>query len=433
LGLLFALLLSGAIVRASGASAACGGFPLCDGQLWPRHPLGQIHMLHRALALTVAIVLIAFSVRIARAANAGRGVRIASAAAAALALVQAWIGAQGVLHGFPPLLAGLHVATASAVWSATVIAAVLIARTPQGLASSDQPRPDASDSSRPRWLGWLMLTKPAILLLLLFTTLAGMVVGGGRWPDGPMLAWTMLGGALTAGGASALNQYTDRGSDALMARTRRRPIPSGQVRPREALLFGMGLAAGGVVLLATRVNLLSAGLAAAGAVYYVVLYGLALKRTTPQNIVIGGGAGAIPVLVGWAAVTGRVSMAGFLLFLLVFFWTPAHFWALALVRQADYRRAGIPMLPVVVGEPDTRTQILLYAVQVVTLTLMIGAVTREGWFYFASTLALGVLLLGHALLLWRRGSAQRAWRMYRYSSLYLALYFAFLMVSTLTR
>jgi protoheme IX farnesyltransferase len=243
----------------------------------------------------------------------------------------------------------------------------------------------------------------------------------------------MLGGALTAGGASALNQYTDRGSDALMTRTRRRPIPSGLVRPWQALLFGILLSIVGVVLLATKVNLLSSALALGGVLYYVVLYGMLLKKTTPQNIVIGGGAGAVPVLVGWSAVTGQVSMAGFLLFALVFFWTPAHFWALALVRQADYRRAGIPMLPIVVGEPNTRTQILLYAMQVVTLTLMIGAVSREGWFYFAGTLALGLLLLGHAWYLWRKGTTQRAWRMYRYSSLYLALYFATLMASTLAR
>jgi protoheme IX farnesyltransferase len=278
-----------------------------------------------------------------------------------------------------------------------------------------------------------MLTKPAILLLLLFSTLAGMVVGGGGWPAGPVLLWTLLGGALTAGGASALNQFTDRRTDALMARTRRRPIPAGAIRPGQALGFGLGLSAGGVALLASQVNTLSAALALAGVLYYVVLYGLVLKKTTPQNIVVGGGAGAIPILVGWAAVSGTVTMAGFLLFALVFFWTPAHFWALALVRKSDYQRAGIPMLPVVVGDPDTRTQILLYAVQVVTLTLLIGAVTREGWLYFGGAISLGMLLLFHALLLWRHGSPQRAWRMYRYSSLYLALYLATLMASTLTR
>ena len=424
--LLFALLVSGAVVRGSGASASCGGFPLCDGQLWPRHPLGQIHMLHRFLAFSAALGMIAYSVLMSRSAGAHRGERTASAAAAGLGLVQGWIGAQGVLHGFPPNLAGWHVATAAAVWSALVLAVGLAARPPAATLEGSSP-------PRSRWLSWLMLTKPIILIMLLFSTLAGMVVGAGSWPEMATVAWTLLGGALTAGGASALNQYTDRASDALMTRTRRRPLPAGQIRPTQALAFGLGLSIAGVLVLAFRVNGLSAALAGAGVVYYVVLYGLVLKKTTPQNIVIGGGAGAVPVLVGWAAVTGSVTMPGILLFALVFFWTPAHFWALALVRSQDYRRAGIPMLPVVAGESDTRTQILLYTVQVVTLTLLIGAVSREGWLYFAPALALGLILLLHAWMLWRRGSTLRAWRMYRYSSVYLALYLTILIVSTLAR
>ena len=427
--LVFALLVSGAVVRGSGASASCGGFPLCDGQLWPRHPLGQLHMLHRFLAFSAALGLIAYSVQVSRRPGARRGERTASAAAAGLGLLQGWIGAQGVLHGFPPNLAGWHVATAAAVWSALVLAVGLAARPPAAtLEESSPPRSPAPAAS---WLSWLMLTKPIILILLLFSTLAGMVAGAGSWPETATVVWTLLGGALTAGGASALNQYTDRASDALMTRTRRRPLPAGQIRPSQALAFGLGLAIAGVLVLALQVNGLSAALAGAGVVYYVVLYGLVLKKTTPQNIVIGGGAGAVPVLVGWAAVTGSVTLPGILLFALVFFWTPAHFWALALVRSQDYRRAGIPMLPVVVGESDTRTQILLYTVQVFTLTLLIGAVSREGWLYFAPAVALGLLLLLHAWLLWRRGSALRAWRMYRYSSLYLALYLAILIVNTL--
>jgi heme o synthase len=429
LGAVFLLLVTGALVRATGASASCGGWPLCDGVVWPDHPLGRIQMAHRAMALVGGSLVFALTAHVWKTAWTDTAARASSILATFLVGVQIVIGTLTVLQGLAPVLIGLHVATAAAVWSALVIAVASIA-------TSQRPSEAAGEAVAPReprrrLMAYLALTKPAILLLLLFTTLAGMVVGAGGWPEARLVAWTLLGGAMAAGGASALNQFTDRDSDRLMGRTRSRPIPSGRIQPAQALAFGLLLCAGAFYVLALGVNLLSAVLALAGMVYYVGFYGLVLKRTTPQNIVIGGGAGAVPLLVGWAAGTGSLTMGAFLLFLLVFFWTPAHFWALALVRQADYRRAGIPMLPLVSGEPNTRVQIGLYSTQVVVLTLLIGAVAREGWFYFGSALALGLLLLMHAWLLWRDGSSLRAWRMYRFSSLYLALFFAALMVNAL--
>jgi protoheme IX farnesyltransferase len=278
---------------------------------------------------------------------------------------------------------------------------------------------------------YLALTKPVILSLLLMTTLAGMIVGGHGVPPVGAILWTLLGGALAAGGASALNQYTDRDLDAQMMRTRRRPIPAGRLDPARVLTFGLVLCTLAFYTLAIFVNLLSALLALAGMIYYVVLYGLVLKRSTVQNIVVGGGAGAIPPLVGWAAATGSLDLRALFLFAVVFFWTPAHFWALALLRQKDYERAGVPMLPVVYGEREARFQILLYALQVVLLTLILSTVQSTGWVYLTSAAILGAGLLTHAVRLWRRGGARLAWSMYRYSSIYLALLFAALIADTL--
>ncbi|HET7009251.1 MAG TPA: heme o synthase [Anaerolineales bacterium] len=428
----FILLVSGTVVRGSGASMACAGFPLCDGVLWPGHPLGRVQMLHRGLALVAGLTVWWLAARMWRTRSIGPAARASVSLASVLIVAQAWIGARSVLEGIPPVLTGLHVATAAALWSALVISTSLTARVP-GESLEESPEPQASASLAGSMGAYFLLTKPAILLLLLFTTLAGMVVGRGSWPPWSIVVGTMVGGALAAAGASALNQYTDRRTDVLMARTRGRPIPAGLVRPDRALAFGLVLCATGFYVLALGVNWAAAVLALIGMVYYVALYGLVLKRATPQNIVVGGGAGAMPLLVGWAAGTGGLSMQAFLLFFLVFFWTPAHFWALALVRQADYRKAGIPMLPVVAGEPSTRAQIALYSAQVVIITILIGAIAREGWFYFGSAVALGLLLLLHAWRLWKDGSTKRAWRMYRFSSLYLALFFGAIMLNALWR
>ncbi len=277
---------------------------------------------------------------------------------------------------------------------------------------------------------YLELTKPRIVLLLVFTCVTSMIVATGKWPPIDLLSFTVLGGMLSAGGSSAINQYLDRSLDAKMARTARRPIPSGRIAAGRALAFGLSLVACSVLLLGIFVNWLSAGLALAGAVYYVVLYTLVLKRNTVANILIGGGAGAVPVLVGWAAATGRIDLQVFILFAIVFYWTPPHSWALALLVNKDYAAANIPMMPVARGERVTRYQILFYSIQLfiislspALLLLLPQAPNMLGMFYLLSAALLGLRLVWRSLKLIRRPDNANARSLYKYSSLYLALLF----------
>jgi protoheme IX farnesyltransferase len=275
------------------------------------------------------------------------------------------------------------------------------------------------------------LTKPRIISLLLVTTVAPMFVAGSpSW-------WTVLavtvGGYLMAGGANAVNMYLDRDIDDVMARTRLRPIPSGRMTPQAVLAFGVACATAATWLLAHAVNVLTAGLALAGFYFYVFVYTRWLKRTSPHNIVIGGAAGAFPPLVGWAAVTGRVDLAAVYLFLIVFYWTPPHFWALALMKQRDYGRAGVPMAPLVWGERETLNQMLWYTVALVALTVLPACLGAFGAVYLASAAVLGALLLRGVLRTraqFRRGEpwGGSAWWTYKYSLLYLALLFAAMVV-----
>jgi heme o synthase len=290
-------------------------------------------------------------------------------------------------------------------------------------------RPMAAAPERP-WAAalahardYVALTKPRIIVLLLITTLASMLVAD---PGGPSLAtvlWTMLGGYLAAGGAGAINHYLDREVDARMARTRRRPLVSGRIEPWHGLAFGIGLGIAAVVQLALTVNALAAALAAGGLLGYVFIYTLWLKPRTPQNIVLGGAAGAMPPLVGWAAATGGLSLDALWLFAIVFFWTPPHFWALSLLIKDDYARTGVPMLPVVRGEPATRRQILVYAALLVTLTALPAATGLFGIAYLLAALGLGAGFVALAALLLRRPSRAAARRVYLSSLLYLALLF----------
>jgi protoheme IX farnesyltransferase len=280
-------------------------------------------------------------------------------------------------------------------------------------------------------MDYLLLTKPIVVALLLVTTLAAMIVAAGEIPDLSLIFWTLLGGGLTAGGASAINQYIDRDRDKVMVRTRQRPLPDGRLAAEQVIRFGVILCILGFALLGIFVNLLSALLTLLGILYYVVLYSLVLKTTTTQNIVVGGGAGAIPPLVGWAAATGSLGVSAFFLFALIFFWTPPHFWALALLKEKDYARAGVPMLPVVAGQHATRSQILLYTVQLVAFTMLLPLANLGGMLYLMLALVLGSALVFFAVRLWRNGGNREAWSMYRYSSTYLALIFFALVVDTL--
>jgi len=278
---------------------------------------------------------------------------------------------------------------------------------------------------------YLQLAKLRIVALLLFTTLAAMVVAAKGAALSPLiLCATLVGGALAASGASALNQYIERDLDARMARTKHRPVPSGRIAPADALLFGLAALAWAALLLGTLVNWLTAFLALFGAVYYVGIYTLLLKRRTPLNIVIGGGAGAVPVLVGWAAATGQLPLESFVLFAIILFWTPPHSWALALYINADYENADIPMLPVICGAQATHVQIVWYSANLVILTLVPPLLGMSGAFYVACALALGGGLLWHAVKLLHAADSATAWRTYKYSSAYLALLFLSMMLDT---
>jgi protoheme IX farnesyltransferase len=268
---------------------------------------------------------------------------------------------------------------------------------------------------------YVTLTKPRVQLLLLLTTVTTMYVAGD--PSPALVVITCLGGFLSAGGAGAVNHYYDRDIDARMARTASRPVPSGRVRPGAALAYGITLQVLSFLVLSLAVNLLSAVLALVGFLGYVFVYTLWLKRTTPQNIVIGGAAGAVPPLVGWAAVTGSVDPAAWYLFAIVFYWTPPHFWALSLLMKDEYARVGVPMMPVVRGEAETRRQILLYTVLLVVLTLLPVAFGFFGGIYAAVAAALGTAFLVHAVRLYRRADRASALRTYLFSLAYLALLF----------
>ncbi|RMF78417.1 MAG: protoheme IX farnesyltransferase [Chloroflexi bacterium] len=274
-----------------------------------------------------------------------------------------------------------------------------------------------------RFRTYLELTKPRIVLLLLFTTVTAMVIAAEGIPRLRILLPTIIGGILAASGSSAINQYIDREMDSKMARTARRPIPSGRVSPRNVLNFGVTLVLLSVVVLGFWVNWLAALLALGGAVYYVVLYTIILKRNTATNIIIGGGAGAMPALVGWAAVTNNLSFEAFLLFGIIFYWTPPHSWALALLVNSDYARANVPMMPVAHGEQTTRRQILLYSILLVILTLVPGAANMLGLVYMVAALILGAGLIRMSLLLIKIADGATAKRMYKYTTTYLAFLF----------
>ncbi|HUA47839.1 MAG TPA: heme o synthase [Solirubrobacteraceae bacterium] len=268
---------------------------------------------------------------------------------------------------------------------------------------------------------YLELTKPKVQTLLLFTTITTMEIAGN--PPASRIALTCLGGYLSAGGAGAINHYYDRDIDAQMKRTASRPIPAGRISPRAALIFGFALCAMSFALLSLTVNLLAAALALAGFVGYVGVYTVWLKRRTAQNIVIGGAAGAVPPLVGWAATRGSLSWTAVYLFAIVFYWTPPHFWSLSLLMKDEYKRVGVPMMPVVRGERETRRQILLYTLLLYAISQLPFCAGEFGIAYLCGSILLGLAFIAGAVLLYRRADRRTALRLYLFSLAYLALLF----------
>jgi protoheme IX farnesyltransferase len=280
---------------------------------------------------------------------------------------------------------------------------------------------------------YVALTKPRIIELLLVTTVPTMVLAEQGWPSTWLVIVTLIGGTLAAGGANAINMYVDRDIDAVMERTRNRPLVTGAVQPRHALVFAVGLEVAAFAVLWAGANLLAAVLALSAAAFYVGVYTIWLKRTSTQNIVIGGAAGAVPVLVGWAAVTGSLDWAPVVLFVAMFLWTPPHFWALAIRYADDYRAAEVPMLPAVVPLAEATRQMIGYTVALVVSTLVLVPVAELGWIYTVSAVVLGVLFLAATVVLARRPSAELSMRVFAFSISYITLLFAAITVDVLVR
>ncbi len=276
---------------------------------------------------------------------------------------------------------------------------------------------------------YMALTKPRVMSLLLVTALTGLVLASRGLPGGMLTLTVLVGGALASGGAGALNHWYEEDLDRRMGRTKSRPVATGRISSRNALLFGLVLNALSFTVLVLGANLLAASLAMMGTAVYFFVYTMWLKRTTPQNIVIGGAAGAIPPLVGWAAATGSLALPAWYLFAIIFFWTPPHFWALAIVIRDDYARAGVPMMPVIEGEARTRVQIVLYSILLAGLAvLFVVADPALGMVYGVGAAVLSAGLIYFAVRLLRDGTKARAWALYRFSLLYLALLFVLVMV-----
>jgi protoheme IX farnesyltransferase len=364
------------------------------------------------------------------------------------------VGALQIWTTLAPWVVTLHLSFGAAIWALLIGATLVawydarIARTaadarpdvdrrgrdpevasPPDVTAQGAPHSAAvaagTPTTRQKMGAYIALTKPRIIELLLVTTLPAMILAWSTvhgldpahfaW----LAFWTLIGGTLAAGAANAINCYLDRDIDEIMVRTRRRPLPAHQVAPVDGLMFGLVLTVISFGLLAVTTNLVAAFLTLLAVGFYVVVYTLLLKRSTPQNIVLGGAAGALPPVIGWAAITGDITLPALLLFAIVFYWTPPHFWALSLRIRGDYAAADVPMMPVVHGVPETTRQIALYSVLMVALTLVFFAVARMGLVFLAGVLVLGALFLFQAFAMWHEGTDRRAVRLYKFSITYL--------------
>jgi protoheme IX farnesyltransferase len=296
---------------------------------------------------------------------------------------------------------------------------------------SDGKRRGVSKKQRSKFGSYVALTKPRIIELLLVTTIPTMVLAAGKWPSVSLMAITLLGGSLAAGGANAINMYIDRDIDALMVRTQGRPLVTGDIRPQNALIFAVLLEIAAFAVLWSGANLLSALLALSATMFYVCIYSLWLKRTSKQNIVIGGAAGAVPVLVGWAAVQNSLGWAPVILFLVIFLWTPPHFWALAIRHSDDYRAAGVPMLPVVATMQETVRSMVIYSVILTATSLVLVPVANLGYIYGITALLFGSLFILGSIRLGRDPSESRSMRLFSFSITYVSVLFMALTVDVL--
>ncbi|MEN8242716.1 MAG: heme o synthase, partial [Chloroflexota bacterium] len=425
-------LVSGVILANSAAAGACPGWPLCEGGLIPATPAGWLPVVHRLVVGLIAIFILWFNRLAWRTQRTQRAILTSSTLFMLLFFAQSFVGALKATRDFPLHMLALHEATAAAL---IAVGALMVLFTGAANLTNDQEQAASAlpVDSRQRTKDFLALTKPIVVILLLFTTFGGMVIAGGAMPSASLLFWTLLGGGLAAGGSSAINQYIDRDLDGKMNRTAKRPIPAGRLTSAEGLAFGSGALVIAFYLLAGFVNMFAALLSLAGMVYYVVLYSLFLKNRNEQNIVIGGGAGAIPPLVGWAAVTGSLDITAGFLFLIIFLWTPPHFWALALLRKDDYARGGVPMMPVIRGEHATQVQMFAYTLVLVAASLLLWVLGEAGMVYLIGAVILGAYLIMLAWQVLKSGRNKTYYRMYRHSNYYLLLLFVVLAADALVK
>lgn len=437
------LLFFGALVTGTSSALGClTDWPLCRGALIPNTTelSTYINWFHRFFALMTGVVLAYTTIVAWRSKERQHGAWITAALMLSFFVIQAAIGGAVVVSQIHLVWRGLHLAMAAATWTAAIVLLVLAARSgqtqPVDAAQTDRvssnrsaggaPAVSETPLTRKQLIGaYVKLSKPWVIVLLLVTTFAAMLIAQKGLPPLPLVFFTLLGGALSAGGASAINSYIDRDIDGFMSRTKNRPVVTHRIPADNALAYGIAAGVAAFVILALTANLLAAVLSMIGLLYYVFIYTGYLKRSTPHNIVIGGVAGAIPPLVGYAAVTGTVDVLALFLFLVIFYWTPPHTWALGLLIRTDYERVNIPMLPVVAGDTETRKQILLYSLQMVAVTLLLFAFQLMGWIYFVAALLLNAMFLARALKLWRLRETDKALakRLYKFSQSYLALLF----------
>jgi protoheme IX farnesyltransferase len=457
-GVTFALLLFGSHVTATESALVFPDWPLMGGTLFPPvTDATSAHVLHRWAAGVVGLIVLGLAIYARRTQRDHPMLVRLAVGTAVLFAIQVLVGGAQVLTDLAPWTQTLHLALGAVIWAmlaGLTVSSYYTARVGVGLGGGEvagagagrDGAPAGQPTTKDTIRAYIALTKPRIIELLLVTTVPAMVLAtrdlpgasaGVDWPSwGILVFWTMIGGTLAAGSANAINCYLDRDIDLLMTRTRRRPLPAHQVEPERAVVFGIALGVISFLVMVYFVNLTAAFLTLLAIGFYVVVYTMILKRSTPQNIVIGGAAGALPPVIGWAAVTGNVGMPAILLFLLVFYWTPPHFWALSLRIRKDYAAAGVPMLPVVKGIPETTRQIALYTILMVAISLVLFAVGRMGLIYLVAAVGLGGIFLWQAYGLWRRGSSEEAStagaiRLYKFSISYLSLLFLAVAVDAL--
>ncbi|HEX3724140.1 MAG TPA: heme o synthase, partial [Nitrolancea sp.] len=390
----FALILTGSYIATSNAATACDQWPLCNGRIVPTgFTPTDIHIIHRWIALITAIAVIAVAVQAWRLRSDSPLLVSLAMSVATITVVQIFVGAASVWFQLNAILDVAHLGAATIVWGLLLLIVALDRMIP--VAAVERPVAVGSWRVRVRQVAsdYFTLTKPGVMLLLLITTLCGMLIAQAGLPPLRILFWTLVGGALSSGGAAAMNHYMDRDIDEIMKRTRKRPLPGKRIPVVNVPIFSLTLTVLGVYVLAVFVNPLAAMLSLTGNLFYVLVYTKYLKRSTPQNIVIGGAAGALPPMVGWVAVTNHIGLAAVLLFAVVFYWTPPHFWSLALFTSSDYAAANVPMFPEVYGATETRKHIFLYTVMLVITTLFFFPLRIMGPVYLGCALVFGGIFL----------------------------------------